>query len=269
MQKSEAVNPKAVNLVAYALLSFPLSYVIALGAFYNLPIAKMVSIFFDLQYILHSAIAVFNGWSLHKMRPYAWHLFVFNCALLIAEQFYVAYTLAENNTVEIPLIFSVAIILITLFTMKAELRVPYFSPRIAWWESDPRYKISVPAQMTSLDHLYQGEIMDISANGCFIKSKAPLKADMMIHVKFALFDQHFSCEGKIVWQTESAVTHPKGVGIKFVNLDRKNQISLRETVKKLRNLSAKFKNIRKEEKAVSIEQKVQNLIAQRKDMGGS
>jgi len=266
MSYSNAINPKAINLIAYAHLAFPFAYVMALGAFYNLPLTKMMEILFSFVYLAHSVLAVFIGWSLLRMRPYAWHIFVLHCALLVAEQFYVTLKYAENYYIEIPLIFSLSLIMLVFFIVKMELRVPYFNPKIAWWESDPRYKISVPTNMSSQDHLYHGEIMDISTHGCFIKSKAPLKADQIIHVKFSLFDLQFSCDGKIVWQTEGAVTHPKGVGVRFLNLERKNQNILRDTVKKLKNLSMKYKNIRKEEKATSIERKIETLMAAQKNI---
>jgi uncharacterized protein (TIGR02266 family) len=142
--------------------------------------------------------------------------------------------------------------------------VPYFSPKIAWWESDPRYKISVPTQMTCSDHFYKGDIMDISASGCFIKTKDPLKVDQVVQIKFSLFDHKFDCEGRVVWRTESGVTHPKGVGVRFLGLEKDVNADLRQTVKKLRTLSRKYKDLRDEEKTVTMERKVQALISQRK-----
>jgi uncharacterized protein (TIGR02266 family) len=263
-KRSETVNPRAINFMAYALFSFPLTYILVIGAFYNLPWDKIGRIFFSVYYIVHSLIAIFAGWSLHKMKPFAWHLFLFHAFLLSVEQCYLAYFYAENYHVGIPLAFSQLMILVAVLFLKSELRVPYFSPRIAWWESDPRYKISVPVHMTSQNHYHEGEIMDISSGGCFIKSKAPLLTDDVVNVSFALFDHQFTCAGKIVWRTESAVTHPKGVGIKFLNLSKQTQAELKRTVKKLKKLSSKFQKQRKEERASSFQQKVENLVSQKK-----
>ena len=55
-----------------------------------------------------------------------------------------------------------------------------------------------------------------------------------------------------------------GVGIRFIGLDKYIYADLRETVKKLRTLSQKYKDLRAEEKASSMERKVQALISQRK-----
>lgn len=264
MPRSEAINPKTINFFAYALWSFPLTYILVLASLYNLPLEKVSKIFFSVYYILHSLLAVGTGVALIKMRPYAWHLFLFQSFLLAVEQIYVAAVMAENYHVGVPLVFALTSILIAILLLKMELRVPYFSPRIAWWESDPRYKISVPVQVSSQDHFHEGEIMDISVGGCFIKTQAPLKIDDSIHVKFSLFEHHFTCLGRIVWRTESAVTHPKGVGVRFLAINKKQNADLKATVKKLRSLSQKIQRQRREEKVLNFERKVENLLADRK-----
>jgi PilZ domain len=264
MLPSEARNPRYVNLLAYALWSFPLTYILLIGTFYNLPIDIIAKLFFSFYYFARSAVAVGCGIALYRMRLYAWHFYVFHSVLMIFEQIYVTFHYAQNNVHEIPLVFTCLTILGLLWLLKIELRVPYFSPKIAWWESDPRYKISVPTQMTCSDHFYRGEIMDISASGCFIKTKDPLKVDQVIQIKFSLFDHKFDCNGRVVWRTKSGVTHPKGVGLRFVGMEKTQQAELRSAVKKLKSLSRKYKHLRAEEKAATMERKVQALISQRK-----
>ncbi|HEY8280561.1 MAG TPA: PilZ domain-containing protein [Bdellovibrionota bacterium] len=261
---SEARNPRVINLLAYVLWSFPFTYILLMGTFYNLDLEQMATLFFSFYNLGHSAFAVFTGFALYRMRPYAWHLYVFHSMLMLWEQFYVGLRYSHSNFVVAPLAFTTMAILGALWVLKIEVRVPYFSPKIAWWESDPRYKISVPSQMTCSDHFYRGDIMDISASGCFIKTKDPLKVDQLIQIKFSLFDHKFECNGRVVWRTESGVTHPKGVGVRFVGLEKSVHIDLRNTVKKLRSLSRKYKDLRDEEKAASMERKVQALISQRK-----
>ncbi len=264
MRQSEARNPRFVNCLAYVLWSFPLTYIPLLGVFYNLSPHFMFSIFFSLYNVTHSAIAISTAFALYRMKPYAWHFYVFHSLLMLAEQFWVGLGYGQSNFVAVPLAFSSIFILAVLYILKLELRVPYFSPKIAWWESDPRYKISVPAQMACTDHFYRGDIMDISASGCFIKTKDPMKVDQVVQIKFSLFDHKFECNGRVVWRTESGVTHPKGVGVRFLGLEKSVHADLRDTVKKLKTLSRKYKDLRAEEKAATMERKVQALISQRK-----
>lgn len=259
-QNANIISPRLIHLVAWLILSTPVTYIILLGALYNLPLVKIGKIFFSFIYWAHSLIAIFSGWSLLKMKPYAWHSFFVLCILMLAEQIYIAYSLAENYFVPFPLVTAITVIMVLFYLVTSELRVPYFSPRIAWWESDPRYKISVPSQITTPDHLYDGEIMDISAGGCFVKTKASLYPDQIIHLRFSLFEKNLGYSGRIVWKTESTVTLPKGVGIKFLGMNRTEQSELRATVKKLRKLSDKFKRDRREERAISVQQKIENLL---------
>lgn len=264
MLRSETRTPRFVSFLAYLLWSFPFTYIFVLGTFYNLPASTMAKIFFSFYYIVHSAFAIFLGFSLLRMRHYAWHLYLFHSFLVVVEQIAIAYGYAENHIPEIPLTLMCAGTAGLVLALKFELRVPYFSPKIAWWESDPRYKISVPAEMTCADHFYRGDIMDISSSGAFIKTKDPLRVDQVVVIKFSLFDHKFECEGRVVWRTETGVTHPKGVGVRFVNLDKPAQGELRETVKKLKSLSRRYKDLRKEEKATVMERKVATMLSQRK-----
>ena len=262
--RSEALNPRLINIFSYALWSFPISYALVLGTVYNLPIPKVFHLVFSFVYVTHAVIAVGTGLALYYMKPFAWHLFVFHSVIMQAEQFYVAYRHAENHVVEIPLALMSMTIVTAVILLKLELRVPYYNPRIAWWESDPRYRISVPAEMTYADHFYKGEIMDISASGCFVKTKESLRVDQELQIKFCLFEQQFDCLGKVVWRTESGVTHPKGVGVRFLRMSKPVYIDLRSTVKKLRKLSRRFKTLRNEEKISKIEEIVEALLQQRK-----
>lgn len=254
------ISPRLIHLAAYLVMSLPLTYIVFLGALYNLPLAKILKIAFSFVYIIHSFYSAFVGWSLLRMRPYAWHVFLILCALMFLQQFYVAFSFAENYYLAPPLIIALSLIAALLYLVKSELRVPYFSPRIAWWESDPRYKISVPLQITTPDHFYEGEIMDISTGGCFVKTKAPLRPDQIIHIRFNLFEKSFGYSGRIVWKTEATVTLPRGIGIRFIGIPKKDQQELKTTVKKLRSLSERFQRQRREERALSVQQKIENLL---------
>ena len=57
---SESLNPRSITFLTYVLFSFPLSYILMLGTFYNLPLSKLLHVFFSFVYLAHSVIAVFN-----------------------------------------------------------------------------------------------------------------------------------------------------------------------------------------------------------------
>lgn len=260
MGNKPAVHSRFLRAIVYIHLFFPLIYILVLTALYNFPAAKTFGVFFSPYFILRSLFAVWLGWILHKSQPWAWHVFLLNSILVIVEQVYVAIYLAENNTPFASVLLASLFVTIGLVLVKLEFRVPYYSPKIAWWESDPRYKISVPVGISHKDRNFTAEILDVSASGCFIKTKEIIPVEETLSLKFSLFEDEFSCKGNTVWQAESALTHPKGIGVRFEKLDKAEYQRLKRTVKKLHSLSQKLKRVRKEEKASVIEAKINASI---------
>ncbi|MGZ3709071.1 MAG: PilZ domain-containing protein, partial [Bdellovibrionota bacterium] len=107
-----------------------------------------------------------------------------------------------------------------------------------WWESNPRYRLSVPVRLSSGENQIEGEILDLSAGGCFIKLRHELTQDQAVGVQFRVFAHDLDCKGTVVWRTQSTVTHPKGIGIKFEQLPRTQRRTLRLITKRLRKISA-------------------------------
>ena len=103
MPHSEARNPRFITALAYLLWSFPLTYILVIGSFYNLDAHLTMKIFFSFYYIAHSVLAVATGIMLNRMRPYAWHFFLFHSFLLVVEQVVLAVGYAENHIPQIPM----------------------------------------------------------------------------------------------------------------------------------------------------------------------
>jgi Tfp pilus assembly protein PilZ len=123
--------------------------------------------------------------------------------------------------------------------------VPYFFPNIRWWESDPRYRLSVPATLERTDMPFlAGDILDLSMGGCFMKLRSDLKQDEKVSICFTIFHVTVRCEGTIVWRTQSTVTHPKGVGVKFMELDRDQRRALKIITRRLKRISDFYKRSR-------------------------
>ncbi len=101
--------------------------------------------------------------------------------------------------------------------IRAELYVPYFFPKIRWWESHAESRaITFPAKIERQDKkTLEGEVLDFSRKGCFIKIREDFVQDETVHIVLRVQGQPLSCLGCVAWRTTSAVTHPKGIGIKF------------------------------------------------------
>src|SRR5262249_10338754 len=116
------------------------------------------------------------------------------------------------------------------------VRVPYSFPRIPWWDRDPAYRFSVAAVVSfQRCEPVDGEVLDLSVCGCFVKCRAEIYQDESVKVEFAALGQELKFQGTVVWRTQSTVTHPKGVGVKFTVMDRKDRRMLRNITKKLKS----------------------------------
>ena len=99
--------------------------------------------------------------------------------------------------------------------------MPYFSPKIAWWESDPKFTIRIPAQVVnSSGRALEADILDLSRLGCFVKCRPDFSEDEVVKIRCRLFGREWTAGGVVVWKTFGAVTHPRGIGVKFGAMER-------------------------------------------------
>src|SRR5690606_14340944 len=123
---------------------------------------------------------------------------------------------------------SILIIAGIVYRVGREVKVPYFLPRIRWWESNPRYRLAVAVEIIRDNGAkIEGEILDLSLQGCFVKLQENVRNNEFVTADFELFGERVQCSGSVVWRTESSITHPKGIGIKFGPLPRNQRRVLR------------------------------------------
>jgi hypothetical protein len=120
---------------------------------------------------------------------------------------------------------------------------PYFSPRIRWWESDPRFLFSVKSQLLYNDSEIKGNILDINSRGCFVKMFERIPLNEPISLEFSLFDEPYKLKGKIVNHGELSVTHPRGLGILFDIDHEETYNDLKRAAQNLRRLNRTYNKI--------------------------
>jgi len=238
---------RTVRVVALLWLWFPLSYLLYSTLALGLSIEDVVKLILGPWYWIVSAAAMAAGNGLRKLRWYGWYMFLVSNFMILYQT---AVTLANYSHVQYKFLFFLATALIqsmVIYLVGRDIRVPYFFPRIRWWESDPRYKLSVPAKIIRHDGAeLEGEIMDLSMGGCFLKTHAYFTPDEVVSLSFSLFDRPAACKGNVVWRAESGVTHPKGIGVKFQHLDKETHSSLKQAVNKLRKLARMYNQMSRE-----------------------
>jgi hypothetical protein len=244
-------SSRFLKLLAGCYLAFPVLYLVLASVAFDVPARTILGALLTPSFYLLSALAVLTGWGLRKMKRWAWHLFVFtNVCITYANAI---YALEKGQTHHPALSFVLSLVLLALITYRVgnELNVPYLIPKIRWWESDPRHKLIIPVSLkwnrsdvASTPMLRAGEILDIDQSGCFIKLSETIPVDTEIQLTFQAFGAQLSLSGAVVWKTETAVTHPRGVGVKFGALEKDSRKILRGVDRRVRQITRLYRSAR-------------------------
>lgn len=229
---------KFLKTVAYLYLAFPVSYLLYAALIFDLPFAVCTRIFFTWSFWALSFLGIATGYGFKEMTRWSWNVFLVNSlfvaysnALLVAK-----YSASQNKL--LAFLASIALLVGLILRVGKEVKVPYFLPRIRWWETNPRYKLVVPVKVERSESGFEGEILDISMGGCFVKTRTDMEQNERILVRFTIFGEPMEIGGTVVWRTQSSVTHPKGVGVKFDALDKLQKRIMKAATHHLKRISS-------------------------------
>jgi len=228
-------------------MAFPAIYLIFVALLFDIPLKACVGLLLSPSYWLLSLMAIASGWGLWEMKRWSWYVFLVANAFVIYGNAYLVSSAGETNHKVLAFLLSVACILGLIYRVAREVRVPYFLPKIRWWESNPRYKTVAPVRLKRTGNAVQeceGEILDISMGGCFVKLRSELHMDEPVSVTFDLFGLTIETLGIVVWRTQSTVTHPKGIGIKFSGFPRNQKRLMRAVCGRLRKIAILYRTSR-------------------------
>jgi hypothetical protein len=236
---------KFLRTTAWVYLVFPASYLAFAAVLFDVPMSALSEVLMMPLFYLNSAAGTLAGYGLREMRRWAWYLLIVSAVLIGYQNAQIAQHLSEAHHKVPAYIASLLILAGVLHRISREVRVPYFFPKIRWWESNPRYKLSVPAKVQGAGPVaVDGEILDLSLGGCFIKVRSELAQDEKVNLTFKVFGLPVACQGTVVWRTHSTVTHPRGVGIKFALETRVQKRVLRQINSRLRKIATLYRRSR-------------------------
>ena len=231
--------------IALTLMGFPVIYVVLVATSFDIPLTGCMRILLAPIYYLVTGVAVIVGYGLWEMQRWSWYGFLVFQGLLLYENAIIGSEYAESHHRAFVFIASVLMQIIIGMRVAREIRVPYFFPKIRWWESNPRYRVSIPVSIQKENgELILAEILDLSNSGCFIKLRPSLEISQKIKLNFRAYSQILSLSGTVVWDAMSTVTHPKGVGVIFEYPPRDQRKSLRFVYSRLRRVSSHYRRFR-------------------------
>ena len=233
------------KVIAGILLGAPLLHLGFAAILFDVPLHSCVTILLSPFYYVVTFVSVAAGYGLWETQRWSWYVFIVAQVLITYENAIIVSSYAESHHKVFAFVISLLIQALFAVRVGQEIRVPYFFPKIRWWESNPRLKLSVPTKLRREDlSEVSGSILDISLMGCFVKTREDLKIDEKVTVVSSLYGQDFAIVGSVVWCTQTAVTHPRGVGVKFDFLSKTQRRSLRLITHQLKRISSLYRRSR-------------------------
>lgn len=236
---------RILKIIALVMVVFPISYLIFAVTLFNVSATKCLGLYLSPAFLVMNVLGIVSGIGFWKMRRWAWYTFCTSQLIVIYANVLLAFHYGESRYRILSFVFSLVIVWIFYNRAEREIRVPYFLPKIRWWESNPRYRLSIPVELERKNgNRLQGEVLDLSAKGCFVKLRQDLTMDERISMDLRAFGVNLECQGTVVWRADSAVTHPKGIGIKFDRLTRTQRQVLRAMTQRIEKMGDVYRSYR-------------------------
>ncbi len=217
------------------MVAFPLAYLAFASLIFELNSKGILRVVLSPLFYLASFFWIMTGVGLKRLRKWSWYTF-------IGAQFFITYlnalNLLEHSESEFKTWafgFTILIQSYVFLAIRREIRVPYLFPKINWWESGIAGMSNLPVEVTHLGNskgTTPGQILDLSQKGCFIKTHLDFESFEKVSIHLQAFDQDLELPGIVMWNAKSTVTHPKGIGVRFGDLNRKSKRSLRVVAQK-------------------------------------
>lgn len=226
------------KIVALTYVAFPFLFCVYILFIFDVPAVKLAQILLSPLFYFVALWVVLTGYGLWEMLRWTWYVLLPSQILIAYESAVIVANYSESQTKVLSLAMTLALLVFITFRIKAELRVPYFHPRIPWWEMYPGTRMHIAVEVLRITKaqspVVPGWILDLSHMGAFIKSPQEFLQDEKLKIRFTIHDHQIEAPGVIVWRAPSSVTHPKGIGIKFFSLDKTNRRKLRVVLSRMK-----------------------------------
>lgn len=235
VNKYSGTVSKVIGLVY---LLFPIVFAPFVWLIFEIPPAKLAQILLSPLYYFVAFWAVLIGYGVLNMTRWAWYVLLPTNILIAYESAVIVANYAHSNQKILVLGLIILSLMVATYKLRSEFRVPYIHPRIPWWEMYPGTLMDIPAKIVRITKAktptFSGKILDVNSGGVFIKTPADFLLDEKVEIIFSVFDHEVQVSGVIVWKASSAVTHPKGIGIKFQQIEKNNKRKLKGVLSRLR-----------------------------------
>lgn len=200
----------------------------------------------------NSFVEIFDFWLvfpiagilLLKLRK--WTYFAFMSVLtyvLYKITTYEEYTWPYNS--DSPFMYNYVVAFLSLaafaYLLLPKARQPFFDRKVRWWEPKTRYNVRFACKLHSQTLSFNGEILNISESGAFIKETPYLKLGDRFDLEFYFMGQRMQIPAEVIHHRSTGVSEP-GLGIKFVFSSLAQKFRLIKIIRVIKNSHAVFNN---------------------------
>ncbi|MDH4129545.1 MAG: PilZ domain-containing protein [Spirochaetota bacterium] len=171
------------------------------------------------------------GIAIYMVRKWSYPVFF----LVTAWALYGNYVTWHNNpqglSLSLLIVATVANFVGVAYVLIPEVRKLYLDPSLRWWESEPRYKVSLENKNDKGEK--NGDITNISIGGIFIipSDNSSLQIGNSYPINFSFGDYKISLSGKVVHHNPNYL---KGYGIQFIDLNHEQKSNLKKLTKEFK-----------------------------------
>jgi Tfp pilus assembly protein PilZ len=218
-----------------AMVYFPFVYLLFVGLAFQMTWKGIGNIFLSPTYYMVSFLWILIGWALRRARKWAWYVLIIAMIITLYLSSMIAVNYSESSNKWVAYFLAVFIMLHIFLVVRREMIVPYLFPRVRWWEFGIAGMNFIDVQVWSRPAAKErGQLLDITTKGCFIKTPQLYKQGEPIEVVGQAYGHDFRLRGRVVWLAKSTVTHPRGIGVQFGDLEKSERRKVKWITAKLR-----------------------------------
>ncbi len=226
-------RPLIISIIVICYVLSPVSSIL-LGSIINrIPIFGAHNIFTRLPItdILILFVYPISAAAIYSIKKWGWYLFL-ACSLILISYNIFVYNLSPRYSFLILIVLNVILAIVAGIFFRKHIIAPYFNPRLRWWETEPRYKIEIHAEIISGKNALTGEILDISNSGFFMSLDQDLTVGRIYNFNLKCLKCSVEVNGKVM-RKASRKEELNGYGVMFVKLTDAEKMGINALIKDL------------------------------------
>jgi hypothetical protein len=226
-------RPIIITIITICYLLSPAAIIVQGSVMNRIPIFGPYSIFTRL--FITDIIILFlyplSAAALYSVKKWGWYLFL-GCVLTLIGYNIFVYFHNPRYSLSVLIIFNVVLAVVAGIFFRKHVIAPYFNPRLRWWESKPRFKIDIHADIMLDGRVLSGDILDLSDSGFFMTFDGPLSIGKVYSFNLKCLKRSVNVSGKVMRKsTENEGV--RGFGIMFFRLAESGKRGITDIIKDL------------------------------------